>query len=133
MDNWLKTMISFKCNFNSKSFYFKTNTAFNLPSMHGRLFLFFLFTLEFINLHRVSLDAITRRVLCKFSCISLASCYTNYTSEDIFTRLIWLTFFITCYVNYTCHGFPYEKINFEFLEDASNLLLTLRKSGELLM
>ena len=30
--------------------------------------------------------------------ISLASCYTNYTSEDIFTHLIWLKLFMTCYV-----------------------------------
>ena len=40
--------------------------------------------------------------------ISLALCYTNYTSEDVFNRLISLTLFTTCYVTYTCHGFPYE-------------------------
>ena len=45
--------------------------------------------------------------------ISLASCYTNYTSEDIFTRLIWLTLFTTCYITYTCHGFPYEVSSLE--------------------
>ena len=28
--------------------------------------------------------------------------------EDVFTRLIWLTLFTTCYVTYTCHRFPYE-------------------------
>ena len=28
-------------------------------------------------------------------------------SEDVFTRLIWLTLFMSCYVTYTCHRFPY--------------------------
>ena len=26
----------------------------------------------------------------------------------ILTRLIWLILFTTCYVTFTCHGFPYE-------------------------
>ena len=38
--------------------------------------------------------------------------YTSFsieqTSEDIFTRLIWLTLFTTCYVTYTSHQFPNE-------------------------
>ena len=29
--------------------------------------------------------------------------------KDIFTLLIWLTLFTSCYVTYTCHGFPYER------------------------
>ena len=47
--------------------------------------------------------------------ISLASCYTNYTLEDIFTHLILLTLFTTCYITYTCHGLPYENVLWSLL------------------
>ena len=70
---------------------------------------------------RVSLDEITRSVNGKFNYISVNFDRTQHVfygfmlyklkSEDIFTRLIRLTLFMSCFVTYTCHGFPYDKPN----------------------
>ena len=58
---------------------------------------------------------------CKFNYISVNFDRTQHVfygfmvyklkSEDIFTRLIRLTLFMSCFVTYTCHGFPYDKPN----------------------
>ena len=48
--------------------------------------------------------------------ISLTSYYTNYTLEDIFVCLIWLTCFTTCYFTYTCHRFTYETVLLTILD-----------------